>query len=59
MGAGVKTVAEQFRRAGMMNIAVRLYPDARHELFNELNRDQATEELADWLDGCIGEETAL
>lgn len=53
MGAGVKKVAEQFRKAGMKDVTVRLYPEARHELFNELNRDAVTKELAEWLDGHI------
>lgn len=53
MGAGVKKVAEQFRKAGMKDVTVRLYPKARHELFNELNRDEVTKELAEWLDSHI------
>jgi len=50
MGEGVGKVAEQFRRAGLTNVTVRLYPDARHELFNELNRDQVLSDLIAWLD---------
>lgn len=53
MGKGVEKVASQFRKAGMSNITVKLYPDARHELFNELNRDQVTEDLLAWLDGVM------
>ena len=51
MGEGVRQAAEQFRAAGMKNVTVRLYPDARHELFNELNRDEVTADLISWLDG--------
>ena len=32
-----------------MCIRDRLYPGARHELFNETNRDEVTRELIDWL----------
>ena len=49
MGKGVRQVAEQFKRAGMRDITVKLYPDARHELFNEINRDQVTADLIGWL----------
>jgi len=49
MGKGVKKVAEQFKKAGMANVTEKLYPDARHELFNELNRDQVTADLIGWL----------
>lgn len=50
MGEGVKKVAAQFRRAGMKDVTVKLYPDARHELFNELNRDEVTNDLIGWLE---------
>ncbi len=49
MGEGVKKVAEQFRRLGMRDVTVKLYPDARHELFNEINRDEVTADLIAWL----------
>lgn len=48
-GKGVNTVAQQFRNAGVRDVTVRLYPGARHELFNETNRDEITAELIDWL----------
>jgi alpha-beta hydrolase superfamily lysophospholipase len=35
-------------------IDYRLYPDARHELFNETNREQVFQELLAWLDGVLG-----
>ena len=50
MGAGVRQVAEQFKKAGMKDITVKLYPDARHELFNELNREEVTADLVHWLE---------
>lgn len=49
MGTGVKKVAESFRAAGMREVDVRLYPDARHELFHELNRQEVYADLAAWL----------
>ena len=42
-------MAEQFKKAGMENVTVKLYQDARHELFNELNRDEVTADLIAWL----------
>lgn len=38
MGQGVETVAAQFRSAGLQQVTVKLFPEGRHELFNELNR---------------------
>lgn len=49
MGAGVRQVAEQFRRLGMKDVTVKLYPGARHELFNETNREEVTADLIAWI----------
>ncbi|MDD2428415.1 MAG: alpha/beta hydrolase [Eubacteriales bacterium] len=49
MSKGVRAVARQFQQAGMEDIGVRLYQDARHELINELNRDEVIRETADWI----------
>ena len=49
MGKGVLTVANQFREAGLSDVTVRLNKDARHELFNELNRAQVVADLVAWL----------
>ncbi len=42
-------MAEQFRRAGMRDVTVKLYKDARHEVFNEINREEAMGDLIAWL----------
>lgn len=49
MGRGVQTVAAQYRAAGLASVAVILYPQARHELFHEINRSQVFADLAAWL----------
>lgn len=48
-GAGVKKVADEIRAAGVKDVSVRLYPGARHEMFNEINREEAWNDLIDWL----------
>ena len=48
-GKGVQTVVRQFRDAGMQDVTLRLYEDGRHEMFNEINRDEVTADLIDWL----------
>jgi len=35
--------------AGLERVTRRLYPEARHELFNETNRDEVTQDLFAWL----------
>lgn len=48
-GEGVKQTAQAFVKAGMENVAVRLYPLCRHEVLNELNRDEVYANILDWL----------
>ncbi len=49
-GKGPRAVAEQFRSVGVEDVTCTLYPGARHEIFNETNRDEVTADLIRWLD---------
>lgn len=49
-GKGVRTVAGFFRQAGTEDLTVRLYPGARHEILNEINRDEVFADLLSWLE---------
>ena len=49
-GEGVKRVAQELRDAGIRDVTLRLYPDGRHEMFNEVNCDEAYADLIAWLD---------
>ena len=42
-----------YRAAGLLNLTHKFYPEARHELFNETNRDEVTADLIGWLDQMI------
>jgi alpha-beta hydrolase superfamily lysophospholipase len=53
MGKGPARLADQYKAAGITRVQLKLYPDARHELLNETNRDQVTSELIAWLDGVL------
>jgi alpha-beta hydrolase superfamily lysophospholipase len=48
-GAGVERLAAEYRRAGLAQVTLKLYPDARHETLNETNRDEVTKDLVAWL----------
>lgn len=43
-------LAERYQAAGLTDVTVRTYPDARHEILNETNRDEIIAELTAWLD---------
>lgn len=51
MGKGVQRVHDELRAAGAENLTLRLYPGGRHEMFNEINRDEVIGDLVAWLDG--------
>lgn len=50
MGAGVRKVEAMFRKAGCKDVTVRLYPGGRHEMLNEIDRDQVMADLLAWLE---------
>ncbi|MEI2825160.1 MAG: alpha/beta hydrolase [Dermatophilaceae bacterium] len=52
-GKGVNQVAEQLREAGVASVTVTLYPNARHEILNETNRDEITSDIIHWLDARV------
>ncbi len=48
-GEGVKKMVQAFTRAGMENVSMRLFPLCRHELLNELNREEVYEHILKWI----------
>ncbi len=49
-GRGVKAVAREYQKAGVRDITCRLYPEARHELLNELEYEKTQEDIWNWLE---------
>jgi alpha-beta hydrolase superfamily lysophospholipase len=52
--AGVDRLVAELRDAGLARVDERIYPDARHELLNETNRDAVTDDLRSWLRTALG-----
>jgi alpha-beta hydrolase superfamily lysophospholipase len=50
-GQLVEVLGQRYRDAGVTDVTVQLFPGARHEVFNEINRDEITTYVLDWLDG--------
>lgn len=48
-GAGVRKAYEDFLKAGMEHISIKLYAGGRHELLNETNRQQVYEDIYPWI----------
>ncbi|WP_369958954.1 lysophospholipase [Pseudomonas benzenivorans] len=52
-GKRLQHLADALRRAGLEQVHLKIYPDARHELLNESNRDEVTAYLIGWLDEAL------
>lgn len=48
-GKGIKTVKEQLLKQGLRDVSMILYPQARHELLNEINKEEVFADLLRWL----------
>lgn len=48
-GKGVLRVAKRFETLGVQDVECRLYADDRHEILNELDREQVYADVYDWL----------
>ncbi|WP_131104367.1 alpha/beta hydrolase [Ornithinimicrobium sufpigmenti] len=46
----VEEVAGLFRTAGLTRVDTKVWPGARHEVFNEVNRDEVEDHLVGWID---------
>jgi alpha-beta hydrolase superfamily lysophospholipase len=42
-------LVERYRAAGLTDVTVRVYPEARHEILNETNRDEVYADLVGWI----------
>ncbi len=43
----------RYRDAGFIDVTVRLYPGGRHEMLNEINRDEVIADLLAWVERII------
>ena len=49
MSKGVIRVMNMLEKAGVKQVDIRLFKDARHELLNEINRDEVYYVVLNWL----------
>ncbi len=48
-----KLAAAYVKRSGLTDVEAIVYPEARHEIFNETNRDEVIADLVTWLDSRV------
>ncbi len=49
MGKGVRKVEGFFREAGVKDLTVKLYPGGRHEMLNEINKEEVFADVLAWI----------
>ncbi len=49
-GKGVHKAAEKFKQYGMKSVSSRIYPLCRHEILNEINKEEIFEDIAQWIE---------
>jgi alpha-beta hydrolase superfamily lysophospholipase len=50
---GLRKLLDVYSRLGLRRVTHRFYPNARHELFNEINRDEVRAHLLTWIDDVL------
>lgn len=48
-GKGVRKAADAFRKAGMTDVSIHIYPLCRHEILNEINREEIYGDILRWM----------
>jgi alpha-beta hydrolase superfamily lysophospholipase len=46
----VQGMIDRYKRYGIKDVSYKFYQDARHEIFNEINREEVFKDVIDWLD---------
>jgi alpha-beta hydrolase superfamily lysophospholipase len=49
-GIGVTLLFERYRRLGIRDVSMKLYPGGRHEMFREINREEVHKDVVQWLE---------
>ena len=49
-GKGIHQAAAAYKKAGMERVSVKIYPLCRHEILNEINKEEVYEDIVQWID---------
>ena len=52
-GKGVARAYEAFCKAGIRDVFMKLYPGGRHEMLNEINKDEVYNDIYNWIESKI------
>ena len=46
----MRRAVDVFKKAGMVDVKLKLYPEGRHEMLNELNRGEVYGDVSAWIE---------
>ncbi|MDJ0644969.1 MAG: alpha/beta hydrolase [Flavobacteriaceae bacterium] len=49
MGKGIQKVANQYIKAGLSDLTLKIYEGGRHEMLNEINKEEVERDFINWL----------
>ena len=49
-GKGPRIVAQTYQKCGIRDVTLKLYPDDRHEILNELDKETVYQDLLQWIE---------
>ncbi|MBP5551020.1 MAG: lysophospholipase [Bacilli bacterium] len=49
MGKATKALAEEYKKNEIGDVELKLYPDGRHEMLNEINKDEVYANVLEWI----------
>jgi len=53
LAKGARTLFKRYQDLGIKDVTFKEYPDCRHELFNEINREEVVKDVITWLNAHI------
>ena len=53
---GLTLLADVYRKTGHDDVTLKIYPEGRHEMLNETNRDEVTRDIIEWIQKQLGLE---
>ncbi|CAF1261352.1 unnamed protein product [Adineta ricciae] len=54
---GVQVLVDRFQAAGLKDVTLKSYPEARHEVLNETNRQDIVNDILDWIEKKLSPST--
>ena len=48
-GKKVTTIYDAYKKAGVRDVEYKIYPEAYHEILNEINREEVYQDIYDWI----------